>query len=253
MNNYDLKGKVALVTGGSGGLGKQIAVRMLESGATVIFTGRNQERGMKAQTELSALGTAEYVCADSSKEEDVKALIKHIAEKYGKLDCVVNNAAGFNPNMPLHQVTSEEFSHVLATDVQGVFMVMKYAIEQMLTQEKRGCIVNISSCTSVHERAGLSPYQAAKAAVNSMTRTAALDYAKEGIRVNAVLPGMMETEALQAVRTKDPTMFAVYQSHIPTGCITTPREVGNTVTYLCTDDARPVTGALIVVDECASV
>ena len=71
MNNYDLKGKVALVTGGSGGLGKQIAVRMLESGATVIFTGRNQERGMKAQTELSALGTAEYVCADSSKEEDV--------------------------------------------------------------------------------------------------------------------------------------------------------------------------------------
>ena len=195
----------------------------------------------------------EYVRSDCSREEDVKALIAHVVEKYGRLDCVVNNAAGFNPNMPLHEVASEDFQRVPNTDVGGVFYMMKYAASQMLMRGTRGCIVNVSSCTSMHELAGLAPYQAAKAAVNALTRTAALDYAKDGNRVNAVLPAMMETEALQKTRVAAPKTYAIYESHIPTHHITTPAEVANTIAYLCTADARPITGALIIVDECASV
>lgn len=249
MNQYDLEGKIAIVTGGSGGLGKQIVKRFLESGATVVFTGRNEEKGAKTQEELSEFGTSEFCRSDSSKEDEVQALISYVAQKYGSVDCVVNNAAGFSPNMPLNELTADDFEHVINSDINSIFYMMKYSVNQMLTQETRGSIVNISSCTSILERPGLSPYQAAKSAVNSMTKTAALDYAKEGIRINAVLPGMMETDALKAVKENDPDSYAIYQSHIPTGHITTPDEVANAVTFLCTPDARPITGALIVVDE----
>ena len=251
--NYGMKGKVALVTGGSLGLGKGICEKFLMSEATVIFTGRNAVNGEKTEKELSRMGTIEYVKSDISDENAVKDLIAYIAEKYGRLDYVVNNAAGFNPSMPLHQVDSKDFNHVLNVDVMGTFYCMKYAIEQMLTQETKGNIVNISSCTALSERKGLSPYIAAKHAVNGMTRVAALDYARDGIRINAVCPGMIQTPSMLETKRNDPAAYERYTNNIPTGHIATPDEIASTVVFLCSDEAKSTTGVLYAVDNASSI
>ena len=126
MINFEMNGKIVLVTGGTQGLGKGIAKKFLESGATVIIVGRNDEKGVKAQDELKAHGQIEYVKADISVEEQVKALISHIVNKYGRLDCAINNAAGFNPVTPLHETSLTDVQRVINVDLMGTFICMKY-------------------------------------------------------------------------------------------------------------------------------
>ena len=251
--NYEMNNRVVLITGGTQGLGKGIAKKFLESEATVIITGRNKDTGAKAQADLERLGNVEYYCADVSDENVVKELINYIVNKYKKIDYIVNNAATFNPNMKLHEVDSDAFKHLLGVDVMGTFFCMKYGIIQMLTQEERGRIVNISSNSSLKELSGLSPYVAAKHAINGITRVAALDYALDNIRINAVCPGMIETEAVQDVRENDPTSYKMYRDMIPTNKIATPNEVANAVIWLCSDESSAVTGTLNVVDGGSSI
>ena len=248
MINFEMNGKIVLVTGGTQGLGKGIAKKFLESGATVIIVGRNDEKGVKAQDELKAHGQIEYVKADISVEEQVKALISHIVNKYGRLDCAINNAAGFNPVTPLHETSLTDVQRVINVDLMGTFICMKYEIEQMLKQPEKGCIVNTSSIVGEKPLIGLMPYNAAKAGVNAMTKTAALDYAAEGIRINAVCPGIIETEALAETRVNDPAAYARYASSTPMNIISSPSDIAGAVIWLCSEAAGVVTGALVNVD-----
>jgi len=247
--NYGLEGKVVIVTGGSKGVGKGIVEAFLNSNASVIFTSRNEEEGKKTEAELSELGTVEYQKSDVGEEEAVKALINYVVEKYGKIDCVVNNAAYVvSPTMNLHESEYALFQDVYRANVGGLFLMMKYAIEKMLEQPEKGCIVNISSAISLTSWQKYSIYGSSKRAVNAITQIAANEYGGSGIRINAVIPGTIETERFAATRVKRPDITEHLEAQVPLKRFATPSELGNTVVWLCSKEASYVTGVLLPVD-----
>ncbi len=194
-----LQDKVALVTGGTTGIGRATAIALGAAGAKVVFSGRRDAEGEKTAKLIRETGAeCLYVHSDASNEEDIKALVQKTVATYGRLDCAFNNAGVESPVKPLHEQSIEEFDNLMAINVRGVFLCMKYEIEQMLTQGS-GAIVNNSSIVGLIGLLGASPYVASKHAVMGLTRSAALDYAKQGIRINAVNPGSTATENFDRV------------------------------------------------------
>ena len=192
-----LENKVALVTGGTSGIGRAAAIAFGEAGAKVVFSGRRDAEG-EATAALIRDPGAEclFVRSDVSSEADVQALVQKTIATYGRLDCAFNNAGiDFPPDKPLHQQSIEDFDKLMSINARGLFLFMKYEIQQMLNQGA-GVIVNNSSTVGLIGYPGGSPYNASKHAVMGLTRSAALDYAKQGIRINAVNPGTIATELL---------------------------------------------------------
>ncbi len=241
-----LKGKVALVTGGTSGIGKATALALSSAGAKVVFSGRREPEG-KDTANLILQSGAEclFVRSDVSSEADVQALIQKTVESYGRLDCAFNNA-GIDPaTKPLHEQSVEDFDKLMAVNVRGVFLCMKYEIQQMLTQGA-GVIVNNSSIGGLIAFPGISPYHASKHAVMGLTRSAALDYAKQSIRINAVNPGLTDTEMNDRLNASStPEQVA---SIIPMGRIGKPEEIAAAVVFLCSDAASYMTGQSLVLD-----
>lgn len=165
-----LKDKVALVTGGTSGIGRATAIALGAAGATVVFSGRRDAEGEKTAKLIRETGAeCLYVHSDASNEEDIKALVRHTVATYGRLDCAFNNAGVESPVKPLHEQSIEEFDNLMAINVRGVFLCMKYEIQQMLTQGS-GAIVNTSSVLELIGLSGGSPYVANKHAVMGLTR-----------------------------------------------------------------------------------
>ena len=242
-----LENKVALVTGGTSGIGKATAIAMGAAGAKVVFSGRREAEGEDVANSIrQSGGECLFVRSDVSNETDVKALIQKTVETYGRLDIAFNNAGIDSPTKPLHEQLVEDFDKLMAINVRGLFLCMESEIQQMLTQGN-GVIINTSSVVGLIGVAGVSPYVASKHAVMGLTRAAALDYAKQGIRINAVNPGFIYTELTDRLSSTGITSEQM-GSMAPMGRMGQPEEIAATVVFLGSDAASYITGQSLVVD-----
>ena len=240
-----LENKVALVTGGTSGIGKATALAFGKAGAKVVFSGRREKEDEDTANLIRQSGAeCLFVRSDVSSEAEVKALIQKTVEYYGRLDCAFNNAGIDPPTKPLHEQSVEDFDKLMAINVRGLFLCMKYEIQQMLTQGV-GVVVNNSSMGGLIAFPGMSPYIASKHAVMGLTRSAALDYAKQGIRINAVNPGIIATDMMDRLADGNPEQMA---SIVPMGRLGQAEEIAATVVFLCSDAASYITGQPIVID-----
>jgi NAD(P)-dependent dehydrogenase (short-subunit alcohol dehydrogenase family) len=250
---YQMEGKVVLLTGAARGLGKGVARKFLESGATVVITDITDKTGEAAAQELSATGPVEYMHMDVTNSTEIESAIRSISAKYGKLDIAVNNACYINPNTPFYEIPDQEMEQSLKVCLHGVFYGMKHEIKQMLTQKTKGVVINIASVNAFRPISGLLVYNAAKAGVEALTKSAALECAKDGIRVAGVAPGMILTEAVLSFKENDPVTFAQYASNIPYPIISDVSDIADCVIWLCSDAARTVTGSIMVIDSGKSI
>ena len=241
------EGKVALVTGGNSGIGKATAIMFAKEGAKVVITARRVPEGKQTVEEIrKAGGEAIFVKTDVSVEAEVEAMVSKTVEAYGRLDCAFNNAGVGSAGGLIHESTSDEWDYVNDINLKGVWLCMKYEIAQMLEQGG-GAIVNTASVAGLVGLRNGSAYVAAKHGVVGLTRTAALEYAQQGIRVNAVCPGYIETPMTEGLRS-DPERLASVIAREPIGRIGTPQEIAESVLWLCSDAASFVTGHAMAVD-----
>jgi NAD(P)-dependent dehydrogenase (short-subunit alcohol dehydrogenase family) len=214
----------------------------------VVFSGRRDAEG-EVTTKLIHGTGAEclYVHSDVSNEEDVKALVHKTIETYGRLDCAFNNAGIEPPVKTLHEHSIEDFDKLMAVNVRGLFLCMKYEIEHMLSQGS-GVIVNNSSIGGLIGFSGVSPYITSKHAVMGLTRSAALDYAKHSIRINAVNPGFIVTEMMDRSLNRMGVTVDDLAFMVPMGRIGQAEEIAQAVVFLCSDAASYITGQPLVID-----
>ena len=243
-----LDGKVALVTGGGSGIGRATCLAMAREGAQVMVADIVVEGGHETVSLVkNAGGEATFIRADVSQASEVEAMVKQTTETYGRLDCAFNNAGIEGPVCSTVEYTEEDFDRVVAIDLTGVWLCMKYEIPAML-QHGGGAIVNTASVAGLVGFQGISAYVASKHGVNGLTKTAALEYAKAGIRVNAVCPGVIETPMVKRAFEKSPGMEEGVAAVEPVGRLGQPQEIAEAVVWLCSDAASFVTGLPMAVD-----
>ena len=238
-----LKGKIAVITGGSRGLGKAIAKKFLEEGAVVIITATKEDKLRETAEELSKLGNIEGMVMNVSQFDDVQKIIGKITEKYGVVDILVNNA-GITADSQLVNMTEAQFDSVIAVNLKGVFNCAKAVVGNMI-EHGYGRIINISSVTAHNGNFGQTNYTASKAGVIAMTQTWAKELGKKGITVNAVAPGYTLTEMVEAVPEK---ALEAIKEKTPVKRLGKPEEIAAACVYLSSDEAAFVTGVVLKVD-----
>lgn len=246
MNN--LKGKVALITGGTSGIGRATAVTLAKAGARVVVTGRREKEGQETVGLIEAAGGAGfYVQTDVKNESDIKRAVEEAVSRYGKLDIAVNNAA-IELAGPILDTEYESFETLFDINVWGVIASLKHEIPALL-QNGGGSIVNISSVAGRRGMAGLSVYAASKHAVEGLTKAAALEFAREGVRINAVAPAVIDTDmADRALGKKGEASRDQITALHPIGRSGKPHEVANAILWLVGDESSFVTGQSLGVD-----
>jgi NAD(P)-dependent dehydrogenase (short-subunit alcohol dehydrogenase family) len=242
------RGKVAFVTGGGNGIGRATALAFAREGASVIVADVS-EQGVRETARLieEAGGRAFAVRCDVSQANDVKAALDTVMEIFGRLDYAFNNAGVEQPIMALADLTEEQYERILAVDLRGVFLCMKYQIPLMMKQGG-GSIVNTASGAGVKGFAGQAAYCAAKFGVVGLSKAAALDYAKSNIRVNIVCPGIIETPMMDRFSGGTPEGRERVIAQEPIGRMGKPDEIAAAVVWLCSDLAGFVVGHAMVVD-----
>lgn len=239
---------IALITGASSGIGRATALRFAAASSQVIVADWNTTGGEETVGMIHAEGgKAEFVRADVGSEPDVKSLLAHIKDKYGRLDCAFNNAGVEGKFATLWESGLENFDRVLRINLTGVFLCMKYEIPLMLEQ-KRGAIVNCSSVAGERGYSMLSAYSASKHGVMGLTKTAALELATQGIRVNAVCPGIIDTAMVDRLVEVLPDVLDELSTVQPMARKGMPDEIAEAVFWLCSDSASFVTGQGVGVD-----
>lgn len=245
-----LKDKVALITGGSLGLGKASAFLFAEEGATVVITGRTESALKDAVAEAESRGLSiDYIVSDVSKEQNCKDAVEQTVGKHGGIDILFNNA-GVLSAAPTHETAIEEWDRIFSINVRGTFMMSKFTIPHML-EKKRGCIVNNSSVVGLKAVAGFTSYVSSKGAVTQLTRAMALDYAQHGIRVNAICPGAIVTPMVTGIIDSMEDSAAAEEmltSFHPMGRLGRPDEIAQAVLFLCQDGVDFMTGSMLSVD-----
>lgn len=245
MNNVKLNGKVALVTGGTSGIGKATAMAFTRAGAKVVLTGRREKEGAQVVAEIKKLGRdAAFVRADVAKDADVKAMVDFTVDKYGRLDVAFNNA-GVEWKGPLEKATEAEYRRIFDINVWGVLNSMRHEIPVML-KNGGGAIVNTSSGAGHVGLPEVSVYVASKHAVEGLTKSVALEFARRNIRINAVAPGVIATEMFD--RFAGDELREQITSITPVGRVGAAEEIAAAVLYLCSDDAKFTIGTSLVVD-----
>ena len=244
-----LRDKVILITGATSGIGKACAKKLSSEGAILIITGRNQEHGFEIAKDLNEKnGSVEFFKSDLTDSRQVQDLFSHIYKKYGRLDVAVNNAGISGKMISFDETTEEEFDSVMNINLKGLWLCMKQEVRQMLQQE-HGNIINMSSTSGlVGNGFGLSTYDASKHAIIGLTKSVALEYAKNGLRVNAICPGFVETEMIHSICKQNPKLLRRLIATEPLGRFATPKEIANTVLFLCSDESSYITGSALVVD-----
>lgn len=243
-----LEGKVALVTGGSSGIGRACAIAFARVGARVVIADLAVEGGEETLDLIrQAGGEGLLVRTDVSKAVEVEALVAKTVETYGRLDCAHNNAGIAGALAPLAQCTEENCDNILTTNLKSVWLCMKYEIPQMLKQGG-GSIVNTSSTAGLSGSRYASAYAASSHGVIGLTKSAALEYAEAGLRINAVCPGIISTPMIERHTGGDPEVEARLTAPLPLKRLGSPEEVAEAVVWLCSDAASYVTGHALVVD-----
>jgi NAD(P)-dependent dehydrogenase (short-subunit alcohol dehydrogenase family) len=243
-----LDGKAALVTGGGSGLGRASAIALARAGATVTVADVNEQGGK----ETAALvfeetgGDADFVRADVTDPDDVAAMVDKAVERWGHLDCALNNAGTTGASAPTADYTLDDWNRALALNLTGVFLCLKYEIPAML--ERGGAIVNMASGAGLVGFPGLPAYVASKHGVVGLTRAAALEYAGQGIRVNAICPGSTRTPMLEGFMGGDEQVERMMTRAVPLGRLGRPEEIADAVVWLCSNAASFVVGHALAVD-----
>jgi NAD(P)-dependent dehydrogenase (short-subunit alcohol dehydrogenase family) len=246
-----MQGKVALVTGGSSGIGLATAQLFARQGASVVIAARNPQRGAAALYALRAAGAeAEFVQTDVSVNDEVSALVRAVIERYYRLDYAVNSAATDEVGMGLTADLSEaDFDSAIALNLKSTWLCMKYEIRRMLEQREGGSIVNVSSVNGLGGVPGAGTYAVAKAGVIALAKSAAMEYAARRIRVNALVAGAYDTPLLRrAVERYAKGDTSAYTSRIPLGRIGNPEEAAEAAVWLCSEASSYVTGNSLIVD-----
>jgi NAD(P)-dependent dehydrogenase (short-subunit alcohol dehydrogenase family) len=239
--------KIVLVTGGTSGIGKATALAFAEAGAKVVITGRREREGADVAAEITKTGgTAAFVRADVAKDADVARAIDFVLSTHGRLDVAFNNA-GIEIAGPLNEVTEEQYRRAFDINVWGVLNSMKYEIAAML-KSSGGAIVNTSSVAGHIALPQASIYVATKHAVEGLTKAVALEFAKQGIRVNAIAPGSVDTDMVDRLVGKDGERRNWLLSLHPVGRFGTSEEIAAAVLYLASDAAKFTTGTTLLVD-----
>ncbi|MGE7764946.1 SDR family NAD(P)-dependent oxidoreductase [Peribacillus sp. NPDC096540] len=239
-----LKDKVAIVTGGASGIGEATVRLFAEEGANVVIADFS-ERGKDISVELNTNGyNTLFVKTDVTNEEDIKQMINETVNKYGKLDIMYANA-GVADDAPAHELSYEKWKRTIDINLSGVFLSDKYSIEQFLKQGTGGVIVNAGSIHSFVSLPNPTAYSSAKGGVKLLTQNLCTAYAKDGIRINAVCPGYIDTPLLANV---DPQTKEYLVSLHPQGRLGKPEEIAKAVLFLASDDASFVNGTTLLVD-----
>lgn len=246
-----MKNKVAMVTGAAAGIGLACAEAFAKAGATVVLADINEPKEQAEKINAEGYKAVSYRC-DVSDTQAVKEMVDWIMATFGRLDAALNNAGIQTPQRPMAEITDEEFDRTVAVDLKGVWNCMRYEILQMLKQGG-GAIVNTSSQGGVTGFPGQAAYIACKHAVIGLTRTAAIDYAAKGIRVNAICPGAIRTPMAEELIRRNPHIEADLLRDIPAGRLGKPEEIANAVLWLCSPQASFVDGHALLVDGAFSV
>lgn len=242
------QGSVALVTGGSFGIGMATAVAFAQRGAKVVLADwKEDEKGLALQQISDAGSEGRFIHCDVSKQSDVKQLLESIVATYGRLDFAFNNAGIEGEQAPVHECTEENWDRTLGINLKGVWLCMKEEIIFMHRQ-KWGAIVNCSSVAGLSGFANLPAYVASKHGIVGLTKSAALENATAGIRINAVCPGVIHTAMVDRITHKDKEVEKQYIALEPVGRMGRPEEVAEAVVWLCSDAASFITGQAIAVD-----
>ncbi len=244
----ELAGKVAIVTGAATGIGRATAFALAAEGATVVVADVDDDRGELVVSEINDKGgTARFIHADVTDDEQVAALVTTTVDEFGALDVAFNNAGIEGTPAVTHDCTPENWQRTLAVNLTGVWSCMRHEIPRML-ERGGGSIVNCSSVAGLVGFATIPAYVASKHGVVGLTKTAALEYAEAGIRVNVVCPGVIDTEMVDRFTGGEPEAEAAMVATEPVGRLGRPEEIADAVVWLCSDRSSFVTGQAIAVD-----
>ena len=242
------KDTVALVTGAATGIGYATAKAYCAAGCRVVLADRDEERGVEASAELrKAGGDAIFIACDVSQPEQVRALHREIIELFGKLDVACNNAGIEGEQAPTAESSLENFDRVIGINLRGLFVCMQEQLKIMQKQAS-GSIVNIASVAGLIGFGGLPAYCASKGGVVQLSKTAALEYATQGIRVNAICPGAIKTEMIDRITHKDPETEKAFDALHPMNRMGTVEEVADTIVWITSPQAGFITGQALAVD-----
>jgi NAD(P)-dependent dehydrogenase (short-subunit alcohol dehydrogenase family) len=243
-----MRGKIAIVTGASAGIGRATTLAFAREGASVALSDVDVERGEKTAAEAAELGVdTMFVYADVSDAADVRELVRRTVDHFGHLDFAFNNAGIEGGQAPVGECTIENWDRTIAVNLTGVFLCMHEEIPAMLAGGG-GAIVNNASVAGLVGFAGIPAYTASKHGIVGLTKTTALDYATNGIRVNAVCPGVIDTEMITRFTHGDQEAAKQLEQTEPVGRLGTPAEIADAVVWLCSDRATFVTGQALAVD-----
>jgi NAD(P)-dependent dehydrogenase (short-subunit alcohol dehydrogenase family) len=244
-----LKDKVAIVTGGGAGIGRGIAERFAREGAAVVIAEVDTSTGVATEKALvSSGGKALFVSTDVSSEEQVKAMVTKTLNTFGKIDILCNNAAVlfFKEEAPAHELGSETWDRTMAVNLRGYWLTSKYVVPAMLRQ-KSGSIIHVASPTGIYGFTRLTAYSASKGGVIGLMRAMAADYGPEHIRVNAIIPGTIDTP-MNAVELSDPAARVRYAELTPARRLGTPEDLAGVAVFLASDDSNYCVGGIFTVD-----
>jgi NAD(P)-dependent dehydrogenase (short-subunit alcohol dehydrogenase family) len=239
-----LENKVAIITGGGGGIGRATAIRFAKEGARVLVADIGEEAGIKTvQLIKENGGVAEFVRVNMTKPEDVEHMVQKAVDTFGKLDILINNAGVKSDEKKIPDVSLVEWQEVFDINTTGVFLGMKYVIPKM---ESGGSIVNTASIAGIKGQKLVAAYSASKSSVIALTKTAATEFGKKNIRVNAIAPGIIDTDMVED--WKKTSKWSVLSTANALNRIGQPEEIANTILFLASDESSFITGETIVID-----
>lgn len=245
-----LKGKVAIVTGGNSGFGRATSLRFAQEGVNVAIAARSQEKADETLRLIDAVGggKAVFLPTDLTKAKEVQAMVTQTIETFGRLDFGVNIAGIGGPFVPIADYTEQDWQEVIAINLTAVWLCMKYELGPMMDQGEGGAIVNMSGTFGLIGVANLAPYSATRHAVLGLTKSAALEYVKHGIRINAVCPGAAKTPMLDAATGGQPDVEAEWAHRMPINRLGQPSEIANAIVWLCSNESSFVVGHALAID-----
>ncbi len=247
--NFNFAGQVALITGAAVGIGREIALAFAESGANLVLSDVNEELGHKTAEDAKKFGVeVVYSHCDVAHESQIKDLFALALNKFSKIDMACNNAGVEGTVVPTAQCSTENWQKIMDINLKGAWLCMKYEIETMLKQQQGGSIVNISSIAGLIGFPGLPAYVSSKHGLIGLTKTAALEYAAQGIRVNAICPGPIMTEMLKRLMSTSPGFEENLTNSVPAKRIGETREVADSVLFLCSAYSSYTTGQALAID-----